>query len=246
MNSKAATSLGLLAAASLVVGFLQWREKERLAAENARLRSLLEPAQNTSPSPPPRKIDSETDAAAAADKLELLRLRNEARQLREGAKESEKLRAEQARLKLENSRLGTAPAGGEATNAPGLVAKQDWRFAGYGSPEATLQSFTYSMASGDLDGFIAALAPEDRELFMKDNAMTKEKFALDAAQGSEKMAGYRILGRDASSTDERVVLAIEVLKADGASEQQPLTFIRDGQEWKMTSGPKQRKRTRSQ
>jgi hypothetical protein len=44
-----------------------------------------------------------------------------------------------------------------------------------------------------------------------------------------------------------VVLAIEVLDVDGKSKQQPLTFIRDGQEWKMIQGgPKQRNRTQSQ
>jgi hypothetical protein len=48
------------------------------------------------------------------------------------------------------------------------------------------------------------------------------------------MVGYRILGRDPSSTDEQVVLSVEVLEANGKIQQQPLTFIRDGQEWKMT------------
>jgi hypothetical protein len=145
---------------------------------------------------PPEKIGPETDASAAADELELLRLRNEVRQLREGAKELEKLRAEQAALKLENSRLRAAQAGGQSpsTNAPGLVERADWRFADYSRPEATVQSQLYSMASGDFDGFIGALAPADRDPFMKEREMTKEKFALKAAQGSEKMAGYRILG----------------------------------------------------
>ena len=246
MNSKLAALLGLVAAASLVVGYLQWREKERLTAENAQLRSTLEPAQAASPSPPPDKINPETDAAAAADKLELFRLRNEVRQLREGAKELERLRTEQAGLKLENSRL-RMPGESTPTNAPGLIAKQDWRFVGYSSPEATLQSLSYSMANGDYDGFIAALAPLDRETFIADSQMTKEKFALEAAQGAEKMAGYRILGRNPSSTDEKVILAIEVLEANGESKQQPLMFVRDGQEWKITqSGRKQRDRTPTQ
>jgi hypothetical protein len=236
VNSKLATLVGLVAAASLVVGYLQWKEKDRLASENAQLRSALEPAQSADSSTPAQKIDPETTAAATAEKLELLRLRNEVRQLREGAKELEKLRAEEAALKLENSRLRTAQAGGESTttNAPGLVAKQDWRFAGYSSPETTLQSWSYSMATGDLDGFLEALAPADRESFMKKNDMTKakEKFAAEA-KGSDNIAGYRILGR-VSSTDEKVVLAIEILGVDGKSKQQAMIFIRDGQEWKMT------------
>ena len=239
--------LGLIAAASLVVAFLQWREKERFAAETAQLRSALEPGEATSPAPPPRKIDSETDADAA-DKLELLRLRNEVRQLREGAKELEKLRAELAASKVENSKLRAAQAGGQSpsTNAPGLVTRQDWRFAGYGSPEATVQSYLSAMASGDFEGFVAAFAPADREMF-KDSEMTKEKFAAKAGHGADQIAGYRILGRDPSSTDEKVVLAIELLDVNGKSKQQPLTFIRDGQEWRLTQdGRKQRNRPQSQ
>jgi hypothetical protein len=248
VKSKLPILLGFVAAASLVVAFLQWRAKERLAEETAQLRSALEPAEATSPAPPPRNVDSETDADAA-DKLELLRLRNEVRQLREGAKELDKLRAELAASKVENSGLRAAQAGGQSpsTNAPGLVTRQDWRFVGYSSPEATLQSFTYAMGSGDFDAFLAALAPADRELFMNNSQMTKEKFAAEAAQGAEKMVGYRILGRDPASTDEKVILAIEVLEADGKSKQQPLTFIRDGQEWRMSQeGRKQRNRTPSQ
>jgi hypothetical protein len=235
VSSKLATLLGVITAASLVVGYLQWREKERLAAENAQLRSGVELAQTERPTTSAQEIDPGKNAAAEAEKLELLRLRNEVRQLREGAKELEKLRAEEATLKAENSRLRTAQGGGQSapTNAPGLVAKQDWRFAGYSSPEATLQSLSYSMATGDFDGFLAAQAPADRESLLKDSTL-RERFPAETAQGSEKMAGYRIVGRDPSSTDEKVVLSVEVLEANGKIQQEPLTFIRDGKEWKMT------------
>jgi hypothetical protein len=134
VKSKLPILLGFVAAASLVLAVLQWREKERLAAETAQLRSALEPTEATISAPPRPKSDPETDAATA-DKLELLRLRNEVRLLREAAKELEKLRAELAASKVENSRLRAAQAGGQSpsTNAPGLVTRQDWRFAGYSS-----------------------------------------------------------------------------------------------------------------
>jgi len=228
-NSKLASLLALFAAGALVVGYFQWREKERLAAENSQLRSVLQTA--AGPPPPAQKIEHETNAAAVAEKLELLRLRNEVRQLRKSAMELEKLRSQQAALKLEDARLKTA---GQApsTNAPGLIARQDWRFAGYTSPEATLQTLSYSMAAGDFDGFVAGIAPAEREPFMKETE--REKFATDATKGVEKMAGYRILGRDPLSNDEQIVLAVELFEANGTSKQQPLTFIRDGQEWRMT------------
>ncbi len=235
VNSKLATLFGLVVAASLIVGFLQWRESKQLASENAQLRSAADAAQTAESPTIAKEVDAEKDGAAA-EKLELLKLRNEVRQLRENTKELEKLRAELATARAETSRLRTAQTSNAATptNAPGFVGKEGWRFAGYSSPETTVQSLLYSMASGDYDAFIAGVAPADRETFLKEGDLTREKFTAESTQGSDKIAGYRILGREASSTDEKVVLSVEVLEVNGKSKPQSMVFIRDGQEWRMT------------
>jgi len=235
VNSKLATLFGSVAAASLVVGFLQWREGKQLAAENAQLRSTVEAAQTPESPTTAKEVDPEKDSAAS-EKLELLKLRNEVRQLRESAKELERLRGEVAAAKAENGRLKTAQPSNVATptNALGFVGKEGWRFAGYSSPETTVQSLLYSMATGDFDAFIAGVAPADRETFLKEDDLTKEKFAAESTQGTDKIAGYRILGREASSTDEKVVLSVEVLEVNGKSKPQSMVFIRDGQDWRMT------------
>ena len=239
MSSKLATLLGV--AALLVVGFLEWRQRKQLVAENAQLRSAIEAAQTAQSPSTAKEGDPEKDGVAA-EKLELLRLRNEVSQLRESAKDLERLRAELAAAKAETSRLRTAESSSvsPAANAPGpgLVAKQDWRFTGYSSPETTLQSLLYSMGTGDFDAFMAGHAPAARESFLKESDLTKEKFAAESTQEMEKIVGYRIVRREPSSTDEKVVLSFEVLEVDGKSKQQSMTFTREGQDWRRIANEK--------
>ena len=224
--------------ASLVVGFLQWRERKQLAVENAQLRSAVDTAQMAESPSTAKEIDPENDTAAA-EKLELLKLRNDVRQLRETAKELERLRAELAAAKAETSRLRTAQTsnGSTATNAAGFVAKESWRFAGYSSPEAAVQSLIYSAATGNMDGFLASLAPEEREELIKDANLTKEAFAAGMKEHTDKLAGFRIVSREASPTDDRVLLTVEFIEVDGKTKREPMTVRREGGEWKM-SDPK--------
>ena len=134
--------------------------------------------------------------------------------------------------KSENTQLRTPQAGTESTqtNAPGALPKQEWRFVGYSSPETTLQSLLYSLATGDFDSFMGGLASADRESFLKEDDLTKEKFAAET-QGTDKIAAYRILGREPSSTDEKVILSVEVLEVTGKTKQQMMTFTRDGKDY---------------
>ncbi len=185
-----------------------------------------------------KEIDPDKDGAAT-EKLELLKLRNEMRQLRENTKELAKVRAELAAAKAENGRLRTAQSsnGSAPTNAAGFVAKESWGFAGYSSPEAALQSLIYSAATGDMDGFLASLGPEEREELMKDANLTKEAFAAGVKEHTDKLAGFRIVSQEASPTDDSVLLTVEFIEVDGKTKREPMTVRREGGEWKM-SDPK--------
>ena len=236
MSSKLATLLGVIAATSLLVGYLQWREKERLLAENAQVRSAVEPTPIESTSPPAEEVAPDKNSAAA-EKLELLKLRNEVRQLREGTKELEKVRAELSATRAENSRLrtGQAQGGVTGTNGPGFLARESWTFAGYSTPEAALQSWIYSMANGDLANSVASLVPEQQPAFNEQHgALTPEQFALDAKKGAQRLTGFEILGRESASADE-VVLVVQMHEVNGHSRARPIQFKRIGAEWKLVN-----------
>src|SRR4051812_36271177 len=211
--------LGVGAAVSLLVGFFQWREKERLAAENLDLRSMTEVA-TAAPSTAPQTIDK---GVTEAERGELLRLRSEVTQLQEKRKELEKLRSEVAAAKAENARLSALQVAAIESKEPAFVDKGSWHFAGYSSPETALQSVIYSVASGDMAAVLASLTPKQQEQIEADiKKRSKEAVTSEMRKEVDGMSGFRILGREASSTDERVKLSVEIYKLDGTKEHESM------------------------
>jgi hypothetical protein len=183
-----------------------------------------------SPAAPVRQVDTDK-TALAADNRELLQLRNEAVQLREKTKDLETLRAELVAANAENRRWN---AGSEVrpiagTNAPGFLAREKWSFAGYSTPESALQSFFYSVGSGNLETYLASLTPKRRDAFL---AQPKPPNAEEFAAQTKRIAGFRILGRELTRTDGSVVFGIEITETDGLR-QKPVTLELFGNEWKV-------------
>jgi hypothetical protein len=232
MKSKCAKFFGVLAAACLVLTLAQWRDNARIAAENAQLRSMMEKTSIDAPATAVAEVETEKTAAAAADNRELLQLRNEAARLREKTKDLQELRTELAAANAENRRwrAGSELRPPSGTNAPGFLPRENWSFAGYSTPESTVQSFFYSVGSGDLETHLASLSPKRREAFL---AQPKPPSAEDLIAKSKRIAGFRILGREPSPKDRIVVLGIEITYTDGSGQQKPLALELFGSEWKV-------------
>jgi RNA polymerase sigma factor (sigma-70 family) len=119
-----------------------------LAAENERLSNLVALAKGSE--------------ALAADRLaELLRLRGELGSLRDQTNELARLRRENRQLRS----LGMASQNARAAAPPpeAVIPREAWTFAGYGTPEAALQSVMSAMNKGDVKAFWAGLSPEGRQ-----------------------------------------------------------------------------------
>ena len=142
-----------------------------LIAEHERLSNLLAQA-NGSQSLPDERLK------------ELLRLRGEVGVLRQQGKEIEALRQEnrQARAALESS-LKTRNAG-----APRAAANADywprdsWAFAGYASPEASLQTSVWAANTGDVKALLGGMTGEFQEKVQKDLEGKSEVEASDRAK----------------------------------------------------------------
>jgi hypothetical protein len=92
---------------------------------------------------------------------ELLRLRNEVRQLRLQRSESD-------RLKMENERIATEIRSGIASQQKlsemeGYLAKESWSNAGFDTPEAALQTYFWAMREGNIARFVECLPKKDRK-----------------------------------------------------------------------------------
>lgn len=98
--------------------------------------------------------------APEASGSELLRLRNEVRQLRDG-------RLEWDRLKVENNRLAAEIQSGalpqQFSETAGYLAKEAWSNAGFDSPESALQTFFWAVREGDLERVAACFPENDRQ-----------------------------------------------------------------------------------
>jgi len=236
MRSKLNGLLGFALVTALVLAVVQWRRNRGLEVENDRLRSVVELAHTEAESSPRADTDAATTSQTGQEKLELMRLRNEVRELRERTKGLQNQKtAASPKLPIAGTSQEQEKALG--TNAPGFVPKESWAFAGYASPEATFQSYSYSLANGELPGYLASLTPERQQAFQANSKPTAaDEFAARAKRGEAQIAGYRIVGREPSSTDDSVILAIEIYSPDGNTTQRPIAFERVGQEWRINDG----------
>ena len=227
---------GMFAATILVVTWtaLVWQARRisQLQHENRMLRGEIQAGDHEANSKVAnaRAALDEEIARLRAESREVHKLRNEVSQLRGERRESEKLRAESQRLK-------TAPisdvSSAEGVQQPEYFAKENWVFAGYATPEATLQSFLWAMRQADMKTLQASLTEEGWARFGKgrDNvpAAALEEQVKRKIKGT---AGFRILERNDISEDE-IVLRIHSAGEGSSAGDQNIAMKRLEGEWKV-------------
>src|SRR5262245_34181072 len=154
-------TLALLMLAGLMLAAFLWERRSagELRAENEKLlRDKLECDQLAEANrelPALRATDGE---AKKVDRNELLRLRNEVRRLRAQQQEVEKLRAANQRVADEIKSGKFAPR--RLADMEGFVARENWAFAGFATPEAAVQSFLAAVLSYDIEQVLRCMSPE--------------------------------------------------------------------------------------
>jgi len=164
------------------------------------------------------------------DRAELLRLRNEVRRLRAQQQEAEKLRAANQRAAEEIKSGKFTPR--RLADMEGAVPREKWTFAGFATPEATVQSFLAAIASGDPEQVMRCLPAEETERMKQQMAKDPESFRKEFLGGLDKfgkLTAFRITGTR-SIDDDRMEILVQVV-ADGES--MPLPLRRVGTEWKL-------------
>ena len=156
-------------------------EAARLALENEELPKLRV-----------ANINSQTGDAGT----DLLRLRNEVRQLRAQLPELDRLRAENERLAAEINSGITAPQ--KLSGMEGFMAKESWSNAGFDTPEATVQTFFWAIREGDLARMAECMPAKERQYFLRlaeqGHEQEREK-TLGEFQGLTQGSGFRIVNR---------------------------------------------------
>ncbi len=160
---------------------------------------------------------------------ELLRLRGEVGVLRKQVSEQVSLKQENFRLRTADSiaqknQLPQAPVGGQ-TN----FSKESWAFAGYATPEAALQTWTWAMSKGDKQTMLASLVPDERIKWEKDLAHE------DIAGEGAKILGYQVVNQEIRS-DSEVDLTISWRVRNGRTNKMKWTIQKLEGDWKIV-GP---------
>lgn len=221
--------LGLTAA--IVV---QSTRVSKLKAENEALRQQIAAALAHVDALEQRRPQPNAAAVSEEAQTELLRLRNQAAQLKQATNELHKLRAQaqqlQAAAQQARSAEAVAAAAPQPTAASAAVPRESWAFAGYATPEAALQSTLFSMSQGDLQTFLASLAPEEAQRVQKSlESKPPEQVAQETQRDMAKVKSFQILNREDLAPD-RVVLHVY---AAGEDRLQRVLVQKIGDEWKM-------------
>src|SRR5262245_60557767 len=158
---------------------------------------------------------------------ELLRLRNEIRQLRLLPQEAERLRAEHTRLAAQ-----AVSSGHKLSDSEGYLAKESWAEAGLGTPEAALQTFLRALRDQDLPRLHRCLTEQgSRVLGMRTDPATGQlrPESLEFLRFLNVISGARIEEQKVLE-DGRIQVGIRTV---AGGEMWSLKFRKTGEEWKI-------------
>ena len=207
-----------------------------LIAQRRELGSLREQEQRLRP----QAAESAPPVAAAGQvssppkqhtpSAELLRLRGEVGQLERRKRELSTIRTQNEQLRNQLAAKGTSTPGGIVLPAD-YIRKSAARFAGYGTPEDTVQSLLSAIQNRDVAGFVQAFSPEaaERTAARIQSRSSPEEFFKEA----DALPGLRIVRKD-KTADDIVTLTVEFLP--GEAHQTELRLKQFDGQWKFISG----------
>ncbi len=232
-------ALGCLgpAGGALAGAVIGWRNVGQLRAANTAHRAQLEAlqAQSTATTEANTRQNEQELERLRAEAQEVVRLRGEVAQLRGGAKETDRLRADHQRLQKENQQLRGnanatgAPRAAPANASPDQFPKESWAFSGYASPEAALISAIWAMKQGDPKTYAASLSPEEQARMGQAWAnKTEAEIAAKHQQDVSVITGMRILEKQVVSAEE-VQMNVYI---EGVGRVDKVSMKRVGEEWR--------------
>jgi hypothetical protein len=235
MNAKAAlVFLAVLAAFIVLIGWVRQRATA-LDSANQALRYRVQDLEQQLTQNPTRVETSGSSslAEARADKLELMRLRNEVTQLRASNQALTKLETENSRLLDENKKLRRGLPNPPEHYLSDSIPRDQWSFKGYSTPQDAMLSSFSAMRDGNVQVVLSSLTPEERERFEQQN-QGKSEAEITARFQKEfgRVTGIRFLSQQQISPDE-VILDVN-LEGIQANKRVRINLV--GNEWK-AGGP---------
>ena len=171
----------------------------------------------------------ETLQTANAD---LPKLRNEVRKLREEKRELERLQTENERLAA-SLKAAPKPSAPPLSEAEGFVLKQTWSRAGFATPEATVQTFFWAIANGDITALAECVTGDARKSMEKEmqRSIAEGKSIEDQFEPLAKMQGFRIAEKKQLSENKMEIS----IQAAAGGRAMPMRLQLENGEWKLAN-----------
>ena len=168
----------------------QLRRLAQLEIDNIRLSNIV--AQANTP-------------LSEAQLTELQRLREQLELLRHQTNQVQNLRGEITRLRIALSNARKAASGDSPPDVPpeDIYPKDSWKFAGYDTPEATVQSVVWAINEGDQDSYMDGLSSDLRDQMQ--SQLADGSFADTGPLELSNASGFRIIDRDPFSDSEEII-----------------------------------------
>jgi hypothetical protein len=221
------------------VAVVNWRRAALFQVDNEQLRAKVAELESD-------VLSSSKHATAQATELELLKqrsaelvkLRGEVTQLRASNHVVQTLTAENQRLRTEIQQRRNTPASVAAqVGAPQppasntIFPKENWQFAGYGTPENALVSAIWAMREGNSQTYLNSLSPAEQQRTAANwQNMSAEQVAAKHQSDVANITGLRVL-------EQRIVGQGDVVMSvfiDGPGRTERVRLNQVNGEWKFS------------
>jgi hypothetical protein len=214
----------------------------KLSQENANLSAEWQDALKNGGPELSRKIAREESELQVlrVQAQELLKLRRDVRDLRSHTNEISRLEEENRQLKESQTNVpqpgqtASADLTAAADNSQPAVPRESWAFAGYSTPAAAVQSALWSLASGDIDTYLAGLTDANRtqvEAQLQPNTPEADQAIAALTRSMSGATSFQITDQTAVS-DTTVAVTISI---PGAQVEQERFLVTEANgEWRIS------------
>lgn len=165
------------------------------------------------------------------ERLELMRLRNEVTQLRATAAAArEALKVASQNQAAERAQRAEIPMA-EATGQEGALAREQWAFRGYATPEDALVSTLWALASGNTEIVPGTMTPSERETWEQQTSGKNDAEIEELVQRQLRGITSVQVTEQRQNSPTEVVLTVQMESQQGSRTRDVHTYL-VGHEWK--------------
>ena len=161
--------------------------------------------------------------------IELGKLRDEVRRLRNRTNDLQTMRTELRRLRGQLSLARSTMASNAPPDVPAsdIFPRDSWNFAGFDTPENAVESATWAISQGDEDSYLDSLSPDLQDEMQSE--LADGSFSDVGPMEMKDATGFRIVDRETVSDDRQII----TIYVDGPGDETQLPLVKTPDGWKI-------------